>query len=77
MEEKILGRIFGNLFVPHRLAYLSKAVDAAIARALEDPQTGLRRREADLSSRRAPSWHTSRMPSDRDSHSDDARSIED
>jgi site-specific DNA recombinase len=57
IEAKLLAHVFGDLFAPHRLAYLSRAVDAAIARAMEDPQTGLRRKGAELAVARAELAH--------------------
>jgi site-specific DNA recombinase len=48
IEQKILDHIFGDLFAPHRLAYLSRAVDAAIREGTRRSTGDLARREAAL-----------------------------
>jgi len=48
IEQKILAHVFGDLFAPHRLAYLVRAVDAAMARALERSADTIGQRERAL-----------------------------
>ncbi len=48
IEKKILDHVFGNLFAPHRLAYLCHAVDAALERRLRQGGDVLAQREAAL-----------------------------
>ncbi|MCL6554247.1 MAG: recombinase family protein, partial [Firmicutes bacterium] len=40
VEQRVLDYVFGDLFAPHRLAYLTQAVDAAIERELAHTRDG-------------------------------------
>ncbi|HKV45079.1 MAG TPA: recombinase family protein, partial [bacterium] len=46
--QKILAHIFGGLFAPHRVAYLERAVNAALSRALQHSADTVAQREAAL-----------------------------
>ena len=48
LEAKVLAYVFGDLFAPHRLAYLTRAVERARARTLEDSSNASAQREAAL-----------------------------
>ena len=48
LESKVLAHVFGDLFAPHRLAYLSKAVNAALRDARGQSVTVLASKEATL-----------------------------
>ena len=48
LEAKVLAHVFGDLFAPHRLAYLSKAVDAALRGARGQSTAALAAKEASL-----------------------------
>ncbi len=48
VEKEILAYVFGDLFAPHRLAYLQSAVNAALERALSDSTDTAGQREAAL-----------------------------
>lgn len=48
VEQKILDYVFGDLFAPHRLAHLTRAVDAAIREGTRRSTEDLTRREAEL-----------------------------
>ena len=48
IEKMILDHIFGDLFAPHRLAYLSRAVDAAIREDTRNSTGVMAQREAAL-----------------------------
>lgn len=48
LEAKVLAYVFGDLFAPHRLAYLTRAVDAARARVTEQASDTTAQREKAL-----------------------------
>ena len=52
IEKNTVDYVFGDLFSPERLAYLSAAVDEAFARAAAGPDSLLRDREAALAGAR-------------------------
>ena len=48
LEAKVLAYVFGDLFAPRKLAYLSKAVDAALRDARGQSTAALAAKEAAL-----------------------------
>lgn len=48
LEAKILAHVFGDLFAPHKLAYLADAVDAVIGKAISKSSEAVASREAAL-----------------------------
>ncbi len=53
IETLTLNYVFKDLFAPHRIAYLSAAVDEAYARAMAEPNTLVQEREQALAQARA------------------------